>query len=257
MFYMDIWKILGIEPTSDIKEIKKAYTALAKKTNPEDDPDGFRKLHDAYRAALSYAKRPAPVNTVPVPVSAERPAEAAPFEEEKEKEDPYDYSSVSYKAASGDPVSDMREIIRVFREINNIDSLASVGLLKHMDHVRLIRDLIARYMKMAIFRRDTEVWDEFFEEPLVRYFECDPEFRALILEYTKPKVPGSTFYEEQYAAVRKILDSFEGLPPEHRWNPDKEIKGADSKKISWIIVAFAIGVIALMALYARIASFLV
>ena len=53
-----MWEILGIEPTKDIKKIKSAYAKLAKKFNPEEYPDEFQNIHDAYKNALNYAKRP-------------------------------------------------------------------------------------------------------------------------------------------------------------------------------------------------------
>ena len=58
---MDCWKILELSPTSDAREIKRAYARLAKKYHPEDAPEEFRALHDAYEQALAYARRhPAP-----------------------------------------------------------------------------------------------------------------------------------------------------------------------------------------------------
>lgn len=53
---MDIWTILGIYKTSDIKIIKQAYAAKSKSIHPEEQPKEFQRLHDAYRAAISYAK---------------------------------------------------------------------------------------------------------------------------------------------------------------------------------------------------------
>lgn len=51
------WEILGIEPTSDIKKIKAAYAGLAKKYNPEEHPEEFKRVYSAYKAACAYAKR--------------------------------------------------------------------------------------------------------------------------------------------------------------------------------------------------------
>lgn len=51
-----MWSILEIEPTADVREIKRAYAALAKKYNPEEHPEEFKRLHNAYRAALRYAR---------------------------------------------------------------------------------------------------------------------------------------------------------------------------------------------------------
>ncbi len=49
---MDIWKILDIEATKDEELIKKAYRTKLAVTNPEDDPEGFKKLRQAYEEAI-------------------------------------------------------------------------------------------------------------------------------------------------------------------------------------------------------------
>ncbi len=51
---MDIWNTLGIEPTTDKKAIKKAYAAKARIIHPEEKPDEFRLLYEAYQLALGY-----------------------------------------------------------------------------------------------------------------------------------------------------------------------------------------------------------
>lgn len=40
--------VLGIEPTDDLKTVKKAYAKQISLHHPEDDPEGWRKIHDAY-----------------------------------------------------------------------------------------------------------------------------------------------------------------------------------------------------------------
>lgn len=52
---MDIWGILGIEPNKDKKIIKKAYHAQLKNTHPEDNPEAFMHLREAYETALKSA----------------------------------------------------------------------------------------------------------------------------------------------------------------------------------------------------------
>ena len=39
-----IFHVLGIQETSDEAVIKSAYLRLLKTTNPEDDPDGFKRI---------------------------------------------------------------------------------------------------------------------------------------------------------------------------------------------------------------------
>lgn len=49
---MNVWEILGIEPTSDKKEIKKAYARLLKQYHPEENPEKFKKIQAAYQQCL-------------------------------------------------------------------------------------------------------------------------------------------------------------------------------------------------------------
>lgn len=51
-----IWELLGIPPTQDVRAIKRAYAARLKHCQPEDDPEGFRRLHEAYSLALHHAQ---------------------------------------------------------------------------------------------------------------------------------------------------------------------------------------------------------
>lgn len=50
------WEILGIEPTTDSKEIKRAYAKKLKKYHPEDDPEGYQRLREAFDQARDYVK---------------------------------------------------------------------------------------------------------------------------------------------------------------------------------------------------------
>jgi len=49
---MNAWEILGIEPTKDKKEIKKAYARLLKQYHPEENPEEFKQIQAAYQQCL-------------------------------------------------------------------------------------------------------------------------------------------------------------------------------------------------------------
>lgn len=51
----DIWKLLGIACTQDRKAIRRAFAAQARLHHPEEEPEYFAGLNDAYKRALAYA----------------------------------------------------------------------------------------------------------------------------------------------------------------------------------------------------------
>ena len=54
--FAEAFKILEIEPTSHKKKIKVAYSKMLKKYHPEDFPEMFMKINEAYETALGYAE---------------------------------------------------------------------------------------------------------------------------------------------------------------------------------------------------------
>lgn len=50
----DIWEILGIQPVKDPKAVKRAYAKKCRTCHPEEAPEEFDRLHQAYEAALAY-----------------------------------------------------------------------------------------------------------------------------------------------------------------------------------------------------------
>lgn len=47
---------LGLQPDADARAVKRAYATRLKITRPEDDPEGFQRLHEAYQAALDWTQ---------------------------------------------------------------------------------------------------------------------------------------------------------------------------------------------------------
>ncbi len=51
-----VFQILGISETKDEDTIRQSYLRLLKGTNPEDDPEGFKRLREAYEEAVRLSK---------------------------------------------------------------------------------------------------------------------------------------------------------------------------------------------------------
>ena len=71
-----IWGILGVAPGSNRDTVRRAYAKKLRVTNPEDDPQGFMALRDAYESALEqlrWAAAEAAYDAEDVPEPAELP----------------------------------------------------------------------------------------------------------------------------------------------------------------------------------------
>lgn len=53
---IDAWKILGLNPGATKKEIRKQYAKLSRQCHPEEEPEEFAELQNAYQCALEYCE---------------------------------------------------------------------------------------------------------------------------------------------------------------------------------------------------------
>ena len=240
MVYKDIWSILGIAPTKDMTEIKKAYAAKARLTNPEDDPEGFEQLHNAYRSALNYARSGArPVRIILSDddnAPSRTPAKVAQPTPEKTAEQTFNFDPVS-KSSSQDSTKDvvkeeaqepsfdfspvlrttspLIEEIRAYRKTNNISTTDQILLLHKKSRISIVKELTGIYKHHALMSGNTGIWYLYWDEPIVHYFESDPDFRKWVLGQGLPPVHTNT--------IRAITEQLEKLPPERLWD-EKPLK---------------------------------
>lgn len=85
---MGCWEILGLEADADLRSIKRRYAQLLKIHRPDEDPQGFQRLREAYEHALQVCEeegegreRPFVPLKVEAPESADVPVPEAPHPE--------------------------------------------------------------------------------------------------------------------------------------------------------------------------------
>ncbi len=81
------WSELGLPGPADLSEVRRAYAERLKTTHPEEDPEGFQRLHEAYQQARCLARKGGRASY--------RPAPSQPQEQEERREEPgWDYDEL-------------------------------------------------------------------------------------------------------------------------------------------------------------------
>jgi len=82
---LNIWATLGLDPTDNPREIKRAYAKMLAQYHPEEHPEKFEEIHWAYTLALQYGTAWAEV--LPLDLSA------TPQEESVRQETPWEWDT--------------------------------------------------------------------------------------------------------------------------------------------------------------------
>ena len=198
----NIWETLNIEPTRDKAAIKRAYTLLARKYNPEDEPEKFQELHEAYKQALFLADETGIEITrfdEPEDIKQSNPSEGG-------GNDAFDFSTVEEDYLPDNNLAEtIIEDIISLRESNCLNSRAELEMLSHPMKEALSMRMLTMYRFLALTTNDITVWDSFFNEPLIKYCMDFEAFRYTVLEQLEDNPP----HQE---AVQKIMSEFEEAP---------------------------------------------
>lgn len=106
------WSELGLPGPAGLPEIRSAYAQRLKTTHPEEDPEGFQRLHAAYQEAGRYARRnrSAPAEDTQTPeTSPSREAPPPPPETPEPREPEWDYDALLEEGAGQPPASPPEE----------------------------------------------------------------------------------------------------------------------------------------------------
>ncbi|MDE7294457.1 MAG: DnaJ domain-containing protein [Oscillospiraceae bacterium] len=168
-----MWEILGISPTSDIKEIKSAYARLAKQFNPEEKPEEFKRIFDAYKAACRYARYAR--NGGNDSDNKESNTNFTASEENADTDGKFDFSAVDRSdtadsKASGDSADGFD-----FSGINT-DNIGRTELSRD-EKRRLLLKNMREIISDESSRNNTEMWLDFFVREELDDFIYEPQFR--------------------------------------------------------------------------------
>lgn len=144
--------ILGVKPGASREEIKAAYAELSRRYHPEEYPEEFQRIHEAYRTLSRTAGQ-----TKPSSVFEEEEAQAEEdlkFKkismQEEEQESSYDFEK-TLGEAEAEVQAHLQETIR--------KALAEVQILLQPEYCE----------KMRLFKK-------FFQKPEYQEAFCQPEF---------------------------------------------------------------------------------
>ena len=222
--------VLGIEPTNDKTAIKQAYSRIAHKTNPEDDPDGYAKLHEAYRAALDYASdKVVPYEFID---EIEEPDECE--ESEKTK---FDFSSVrpDNPALALDPEAILEQIAKLKNE-SKINSFEVLFERSDIELCETAVELFKLYSALAEKEFDWSLWDAFFNEPLIKIIIKEQRFRGFIWD----SFPEGNINR---MVIQSYIDEYEQEVFDARHLRERrqiEIEKELGPHATWMILAFVI-----------------
>lgn len=85
---MNIYQVLGISPTKDKKVIRKAYAGLIRKYHPEEHPEKWKEIHDAYMVAMQRADEDRPLHEEPKPQRKEQKPQREEPKPQREEQKP-------------------------------------------------------------------------------------------------------------------------------------------------------------------------
>lgn len=182
------WELLGIEPTDNIAEIKKAYAKKSKEYHPEEHPEEFRELHASYKEAVALArkgKKPQNNFQQSAPVNPPKDIAEKTANELKKNTDDIRKEIENYNDSQGEikPQYDFETDIQqeINREITRQNSEAYqdiADLINYLDNVLNTRG--------GSIKRAAAI-NEFIESNGFRKYKDNPLFLEELCKYLKSK----------------------------------------------------------------------
>lgn len=171
--YEEAFRRLKIEPTKDRKVIKRAYAAMAKKYHPEEQPEKWLRIKEAYEIALRGCDRE---NEGAESTGKVNPAQG---QQQKETEEPWQSEKEEEQERSGElNEEEEREFNRLFTHIG--EEAESNRKTQQKIQSEQIEEVLQRIRELGNERiTDIQVWDHFFSTQEMEILCNDEVFERL------------------------------------------------------------------------------
>ena len=213
MDFAEAFKILEIEPTNDKKKIKVAYSKMLKKYHPEDFPEMFMKINEAYETALGYTENNFSENLY------ENTQNFRKTEEMKESDfsdifDSKKFEKKEYKFTEKSEERQAKE--KVFEKKENKNKYEKLNIFEYLKNSMRTEDRFTEAFKILEMEptTDKEKIKKKYKELLKRYHRNNPENYDKIFSRINEAYgialgfEQSNFNEYEGDSIEDIFDNF-------------------------------------------------
>ena len=179
--------ILGIEATTDSKIIRRAYAERVKSVHPEDDPEGWKLLHDAYQAAMQMAEAG----------SSFHPGER--WEQ-----------AVSFSSSRDERPEPDEEMLRVFYDIHDRRSIDLNNVKEQLATLFVYDGKQRRLISRGVSKQKR--WNLFFESHLFERLQQDEAFWEMLQNMVRDSYVDKEVCQE---IQRNLLELLKEKQPEN------------------------------------------
>lgn len=171
---MNCFTVLGIEPTTEKKKIKKAYAAKSREFHPEEHPEEFQRIHDAYEEALAWAERNVESEVEQQMPEEPRQMEMGAAEQENPVHSDEDSEESFREEEAGEPPVQLEEDSRTWdsdwdRQFQNMADASERQGADDREIRKIMEQCISLYLNEKE-RNKLYHWKDILEEPAYREY---------------------------------------------------------------------------------------
>ena len=171
---MNCFTVLGIEPTTEKKKIKRAYAAKSREFHPEEHPEEFQRIHDAYEEALAWAERNVESEVEQQMPEEPRQMEMGAAEQENPVHSDEDSEESFREEEAGEPPVQLEEDSRTWdsdwdRQFQNMADASARQGADDREIRKIMEQCISLYLNEKE-RNKLYHWKDILEEPAYREY---------------------------------------------------------------------------------------